>query len=182
MHSAARLFQPRVKNSLSIIMTPWRQLRFSPNWVRTRCTSDASCTGPQYDKRVILHAHWIWNTRLIFVFIERSRDAVCSTYKMAAQTHAVRWHFCQLRKWPPARMPERVSIYALRHARRRPFSQLPVRPLVLIYNSLVWTQFSSFGKLRALFSTSNSRHWRHDSFVARVCLTPRFSEIWLGVF
>ena len=40
-----------------------------------------------------------------------------------------------------------------------------------------WTQFSSFG-----ISTPNSRHWRHDSFYARVCLTPRFSEIWLGAF
>ena len=38
----------------------------------------------------------------------------------------------------------------------------------------VWTQFSSFGKLRALFSTSNSRHCCHNSFVVRVCLTPPF--------
>ena len=37
-------------------------------YIRTRGrTSDASCTnatGPQDDKRVILHARWIWNTRL----------------------------------------------------------------------------------------------------------------------
>ena len=57
-----------------------------------------------------------------FFFIERSRDAVCSTYIMAAQTLTVRWLFCQLRKWPPARMPGRVY--------------RPVRPLVLIYNSI----------------------------------------------
>ena len=44
---------------------------------------------------------------------------------MAAQTHAVRCLFCQLRKWPPARMPGRVY--------------RPVRPLVLIYNSMAKT-------------------------------------------
>ena len=52
------------------------------------------------------------------------RDAVVSTYKMAAQTHAVRCLFCQLRKWAPARMLGRVC--------------RPVRPLVLIYITL-WT-------------------------------------------
>ena len=46
---------------------------------------------------------------------------------MAAQTHAVRWLFCQLRKWPPECMPERVY--------------RPVRPLVLIYNSMFETPF-----------------------------------------
>ena len=52
-------------------------------------------------------------------------DAVFSTYKMAAQTPAMlkQCLFYQLTKWPPARMPGRVY---------RP----PVRPLVLIYNSM----------------------------------------------
>ena len=61
---------------------------------------------------------------LEFVFIERYAMLFCSTYKMAAQTHAVGCQFCQLRKWPPARIPERVY--------------RPVRPLVLSFNSMVY--------------------------------------------
>ena len=60
---------------------------------------------------------------LEFVFIERWREAALSTYKRAAQTHSVRCLFCQLRKWPPAHMLGRVY--------------RPVRPLVLIHNSMV---------------------------------------------
>ena len=59
---------------------------------------------------------------LEFVFIERIAMLFFSTYEMAAQTHAVGCQFCQLRKWRPARMPERLY--------------RPVRPLVLIYNSM----------------------------------------------
>ena len=68
---------------------------------------------------------------LEFVFIERY--AMLSTNKMAAQAHAVRCLFCQLRKWPPARM--------LGHVYR------PVRPLVLIYNSMVCTFFNILSAL-----------------------------------
>ena len=57
---------------------------------------------------------------LEFVFIERYAMLFCSTHKMAAQTQAVGCQFCQLRKWPPARMPGRID--------------RPVRPLVLMYN------------------------------------------------
>ena len=56
-----------------------------------------------------------------FVFVTL-RDAVFSTYKMAAQTHAKQCPFVQFRKWPPACMPGHVY--------------RPVRPLVLIYNSM----------------------------------------------
>ena len=63
------------------------------------------------------------------VFNERYAMLFCSTYKMAAQTQAVGCQFCQLRKWPPALMPERV--YS------------PVRPLVLIYNCMVPVQLLS---------------------------------------
>ena len=62
---------------------------------------------------------------LEFVFNKRYAMLFYSTYKMAAHTHAVGCQFCQLRKWPPARMPGRVY--------------RPVRPLVLIYNSMVLT-------------------------------------------
>ena len=93
---------------------------------RGRTTGDAACTnvtGLQNDKRAILYARWIWNTRLsFFIFYKVAHTAVCSTYKMAAQTLAVRWLFCQVRKWPPACMPG--CVYR------------PVRPLVLIYNSM----------------------------------------------
>ena len=54
------------------------------------------------------------------------RDAVLSTYKMAAKTHCAMM-FCQLRKWPHVRMPCRVY--------------RPVRPLVLIYNSMAFLLF-----------------------------------------
>ena len=60
---------------------------------------------------------------LEFVLILNAiRDDVVSTYKMAEQTHVVQCLFCQLRKWPPAHMPGR--------------RYKPVRPLVLIYNSM----------------------------------------------
>ena len=49
--------------------------------------------------------------------------------KWPHKPHAVRCQFCQLRKWPPARMPERVY--------------RPVRPLVLIHNSMVYSYDSS---------------------------------------
>ena len=55
---------------------------------------------------------------LELVFIEHYAMLFCSTYKMAAQTHAVGRQFCQLRKWPPAHIPEHVY--------------RPVRTLVLI--------------------------------------------------
>ena len=45
---------------------------------------------------------------LELVFIQRYMMLFFSTYKMAPQTHAKQCLFCQLRKWPPARMPGRV--------------------------------------------------------------------------
>ena len=55
------------------------------------------------------------------------RDAVFSTYKMAVQTHAKQCPFVQLRKWRTACMPGCVH--------------MPVRPLVLIKNSMAITGF-----------------------------------------
>ena len=73
---------------------------------------------------------------LEFVFIERWRDAVLSTYKMAAQTHAKQCLFVQLRKWPPARMPGRVY--------------RPVRPLVLYIT--LWFTFTVSHPLLYLYT------------------------------
>ena len=70
----------------------------------------------------VLYARWIWNTHWRVCFYWTICDAVLSTCQTAAQTHAVWCLFCQLRKWPPACM--RGCVYR------------PVRPLVLIYNSI----------------------------------------------
>ena len=91
-------------------------------YIRTRGrTGDAACTNatgrPQGDTGAILtkwpHKHTLW-------------DAVLSTYKMAAQTHAVRCCFGNL---------ENGRLRACRGCVSR-----PVRPLVLLYNSMAWIE------------------------------------------
>ena len=101
-----------------------------------------------------------------FFFIERSRDAVCSTYKIAAQTHAMICQFCQLRKWPPAHMPEHVY--------------RPVRPLVLIYNSILESKLFNHDKhymaatMDVKFDISTDLHsfWAQQSLITKTPCSP----------
>ena len=78
--------------------------------------------------------------------------------------------------------PHHIIALGVKAARQVFGLKEPIKDDLNISTNWVWTQFSSFGKLRALFSTSNSRNWRHDSFVGRICLTLHLSEIWLGAF
>ena len=75
--------------------------------------------------RAILYPCWIWNTRWSLCLLHATWCWVFFTYKMAALILTKQCLFYQLRKLPPARMPGHVY--------------RPVRPLLLIYNSMKQT-------------------------------------------